>query len=171
MRSGGVVSGASVYDLYRLPGVEHAFDLLDGDRREIGELFLYEWRRRLHLHGVLVLHQRSVPIDVPHEGSDVGSRIRAELWMVGHARTCLSQDRDAAGEALLVSGANVVDQPCVSWHVGKQDPTGTADKSKCQAMNSSRQRFTDPKSRAIACAIGSGKEKARRLGDPQLIGF
>src|SRR5580693_5981514 len=106
--------------------------------------------------------------------------------MVGVLVHVQSQDRDAAGDALLMSGGGVDDQPCVSWHVGQQDPTGTTGKSMCQgdefvapalhgpkiasgggrgaagggiqpelpaspcakAMNSSRQRFTDPKSRA-----------------------
>src|SRR6516162_11133676 len=131
MRSGAVVPGARVYDLHRLPGLNHAFDLLDGDRWEIGELFLYESRRPLHLHGVLVSLQSSVPFDVPHEGSDVGSRIRAELEMVGVLVHVQSQDRDAASEALLVSGG-VVDQTRVSWHVGQQDPTGTAGECICQ---------------------------------------
>src|SRR6516225_1130344 len=52
--------------------------------------------------------------------------------MVGVLVHVQSQDRDTAGEALLVSGGGVVDQPCVSRHVGQQDPTRNAGESICQ---------------------------------------
>src|SRR6267142_7023084 len=79
LRLRGVVLRARIDDLNRRPRLHHLPDFLDGDRRYVGKLLLLKWPRWRDLDGILVTLLYGGPIDVAHEGGDIGAGVRAEF--------------------------------------------------------------------------------------------
>jgi hypothetical protein len=69
------------------------------------------------------------PIDVAHEGRDVGAGVRAELQMVGMLIHIEGEYRDATRDALIVLRRDLIDEPLVARNIGQQHPARAAGQS------------------------------------------
>src|SRR5262245_53471472 len=73
----------SIHDLDWSAGVDHGLDVLDGDARQIPELFLDERSWPLDPRCVLVARLGRRPVDVPLERIDVRLRVGPEVDVIG----------------------------------------------------------------------------------------
>ncbi|MGY4330845.1 hypothetical protein ACVWWG_005262 [Bradyrhizobium sp. LB7.2] len=87
---------------------------------------MLERPRRRDLDGILVALLYGGPIDVAHEGSDVGAGVRAEFQVEGVLVHIEGQYREAASDALTVFRSDLIDEPSVARNVGQQHPARAA---------------------------------------------
>ena len=78
---------------------------------------------------VLVTSQHRRPVDVAHERRDIGGRVGPEIDLIGVLVHVEREDRDRAGDGLVVIGASVIDEAAVARDVAEQHPAGTAGKT------------------------------------------
>src|SRR5215831_3494060 len=126
LRTGYVVPRTRIDELDQLAFVQHRLDIFHRDSRQIGELFLHQWARRLEFRRILVTTLYGVPVDVAYEGVDVGLHISAEVNVIGVLVHVESQDRDAARDRLTMVARILVYEPAISRNIDEQYPAGSA---------------------------------------------
>src|SRR5438128_41190 len=87
---------ARVDELHLLARREHRLHLVDRHAGQLAELLLHQPSRRLDLAGVVVAILHCLPVDIAHEGVDVGLGIGAEIDVVRVLEHIECQDRNPA---------------------------------------------------------------------------
>src|SRR5262249_44188731 len=137
----------------------HGFHLIHRDRGRVAELLLLEWPRRLDRDRVFVAPLRRAPVDVAHESGDVGGGVGAEIEMVGVLVHIEGENGNSAGDPRAGVGDALVDEPLIARQQVSSTQPEPAASALAKAMNSRRQRSTEPKSRVSASAITSGTDR------------
>jgi hypothetical protein len=117
---------AGVDELQWLAGVQHRPHFFDVDARQVAELLLHQRPRRRDLERVLVAVLHRLPVDVAHEGVDIGPMVGAEIDVIRVLVRVEREDRNPACDRLGVLRGELVDEPAVARDVDQHDPARSA---------------------------------------------
>src|SRR5437870_1845869 len=139
LRPRAVVTRPGIDDLDTLTGVQQLLNLFRRDGWQVAELRLLEPSRRRHTRGIGVPRFDRLPVDIAHEGRNIGGRVRAEVDVVSVLVHVEGEDRNATGNALRVIRGTLIYQTTVARHIRQKYPATVPGQALAQ-----RDEFATP---------------------------